>query len=277
MLRRAVLLVAAIAMSAHASPAVANELRSDALRLCYRSDAQPFSFVGEDGKPDGYSISLCRMMADELGVAELSRQFMEVNAENRFEALGNHRCDVLCEATTITLARRARFEFSLITFVTGSTILYRQDLFSSKLAEGPYRIGLLRGTTVHQALLRGALKTPSETPVELVVFDSHNEGRTALSDGRIAGYIADREILLGIKEQLGEQGETMTVARSLLSYEPYGIAFRIGDDRLRLAMDSVLARLFRSGEIEELLKAYFPAYEVSPRLRDFFEMQAIPE
>ena len=253
------------------------QVRPDALRMCYRADARPFSYFGENREPDGYSVALCKMMADELGVADIARSFVEITAQNRFTALGNGQCDVLCEATTITLSRRERFEFSLITFITGATILYRKDLLNEELNEGPFRFGLLKGTTVHEAWLRGVLKVPSSSQIVFKPFNTHEEARLAIADGMLVGHIADREILIAIKEQLDKAGKDYVLAQSLLSYEPYGIAFRIGDDRLRLAMDRVLARSFRSGRIESLLQAYFPAYSVSPRLRQLFEMQAIPE
>ena len=33
------------------------------IRLAYRSDAKPFSFASQDGKPDGYAIDLCKFVA----------------------------------------------------------------------------------------------------------------------------------------------------------------------------------------------------------------------
>ena len=37
------------------------------VRLAYRSDANPFSFVSQNGRPEGYTIDLCKFIASALG------------------------------------------------------------------------------------------------------------------------------------------------------------------------------------------------------------------
>ena len=43
----------------------------------------------------------------------------------------------------------------------------------------------------------------------------------------------------------------------LFSYEPYGLALRRNDSDFKLAVDEVLARLYRSGEIMEVYERSF--------------------
>ena len=64
-LRRALLAIGALL--AVAAPATGQEIRptldkfkeTGVARLGYRETSRPFSFVGSDGKPTGYSIDLC--------------------------------------------------------------------------------------------------------------------------------------------------------------------------------------------------------------------------
>ncbi len=62
-----------------------------------------------------------------------------------------------------------------------------------------------------------------------------------------------------------------------LSYEPYAIAVRLGDDDLRIRIDDVLAELFRSGEIFELIATHVPNRLHDSRLKDLFLIQSLPE
>ena len=67
------------------------------IRLAYRSDANPFSFLSKQGHPDGYTIDLCKFVAGslerQLGT-KLTIEWVPVDTQNRFELnrcwLGRH-------------------------------------------------------------------------------------------------------------------------------------------------------------------------------------------
>src|SRR6478609_1638851 len=76
---RAVLFVAAISCAAGNTSAQELDGRlkqiyeGGAIKLAYRSDANPFSFVSQQGQPDGYTIDLCKFVATSLE-RELNRK-----------------------------------------------------------------------------------------------------------------------------------------------------------------------------------------------------------
>ena len=54
-----------VAGPAAAADSTLDQIKSSkTLRLGYREASIPFSFVGEDKQPRGYSIDLCRIIAD---------------------------------------------------------------------------------------------------------------------------------------------------------------------------------------------------------------------
>ena len=67
MIKRTLLLAGLAASLAVATPAMAAESalatikQSGTLKLGYREDSMPFSFVGDDKQPRGYSVDLCRV------------------------------------------------------------------------------------------------------------------------------------------------------------------------------------------------------------------------
>src|SRR5882724_1854530 len=100
-------------------------------KIGYRTDAPPFSYNSPIGEPAGYIVDLCREVAaaakQELGLKDLKVDYVTVTAEDRFDAVKSGRIDLLCEATSVTLARRRLVDFSLMTFIDGASVMVRSD------------------------------------------------------------------------------------------------------------------------------------------------------
>jgi len=93
------------------------------IRLAHRTDAAPFASLDAAGQPVGYSVELCRRVAEAIATSmpgrALTVELVPVTALDRFETITAGRADLLCEATTVTLGRREQLDFSLYTYVTG--------------------------------------------------------------------------------------------------------------------------------------------------------------
>jgi len=63
------------------------------------------------------------------------------------------------------------------------------------------------------------------------------------------------------------------------SYEPYGFMLRRNDADFRLAVNRVLASLYRSGEILEVFRRWFAAMGArpSPLLLALYTLHSLPE
>src|SRR4051794_927886 len=129
-------------------------------------------------------------MAADLSVAEIKITYVPVTAANRFEAIEKGQADLLCEATTQTLARRKQVDFSIATFVDGAGMMIRDDGPRSLSDVAGKKIGVLGGTTTESAV-RNNLKA-----AELISVKSHPDGLGMLDRGEIAAYFADRSILM---------------------------------------------------------------------------------
>src|SRR5262245_46597312 len=95
-------------------------IRKDkAIRIAYRDDAPPFSYKDSNGQPAGYMVDLCRAVAkkvaQQLQTSSLKIVYVPVTAANRFETIQQNKADLLCEATSATLARRELVDFSIAT------------------------------------------------------------------------------------------------------------------------------------------------------------------
>ena len=99
---------------------------SGQMRIGYVPDAPPLSFRDAEGNVTGYSIDLCREIAAQVqtavGLPNLEIVYVPLGApEERLSAVENGTVDIECGATTVTLSRRERVDFTLMTFITGGS------------------------------------------------------------------------------------------------------------------------------------------------------------
>jgi ABC-type amino acid transport substrate-binding protein len=250
-----------------------------AIRLGYRADAVPFSSDDAAGLPGGYSVELCEAVVEAtraaIGRADLRVEWRRLGTEDRFDALARGEVDLLCSADTVTLGRRERADFSLPTFVSGATLLYRADGPSTFEALVGQRVGVRAGTTTEEQLRQGLAQ--AGIAAEIVPVPSYEEGVRRLAAGELAAYSGDGPILLFQLLRSPDRGR-LKLSELALGVETYALALPKGDDAFRLLIDRTLARLYRSLEIERVLVASFGT-EAHPSdlLRALYVINALSE
>lgn len=249
------------------------------LRLGYRADAQPFSFTNAQGQAAGYSVELCRAVgrevATELGLPDLRLVEVLVTAADRLESVPAGTVDLLCEATTMTLARRATMDFSLLTFASGATLLYPVDGPTEFAQLAGKKVGVLTGSTTEPGL-RSAL-AEAKIDAEVVPVASHTDGIERLASGEFTAYFGDGAILLYHLLQSPFR-DRLKLSDKVLSFEPYALALPKGDDAFRLVADRALARLARTREIGAVFQHSFGAdAKPSGLVQALWLLNSVPE
>ncbi len=274
-------MIAGLAMLA-ALPAEADVLQrvkeEGVLKLGFREDTVPFAYLDGDGQPTGYSVELCRAVAQEVGagldLAELTVEFVPVGAEDRFQALQQGEIDLLCGATTATLSRRELVDFSLPTFIDGASVLYRADGPADFEGLAGKKVGVRGGTTTEEALQEALARLAIEA--EVVAVGDHHEGLERLEAGEFSAYFADQSILLFL--MLGSPApDRLRLSSRFFTREPYALALPRGDDDFRLLVDRALSRLYRSGDIKGIFGASFGLARPSKLLEALYQVSALPE
>ena len=266
------------------------------LRLGYRADARPLSYADESGKPAGYSVALCERIAAatkaELGLPDLSVEWIPVTIESRFRAVQQGDVDVLCGAETATLARRGEVAFSIPTFPGGIGAVLRADaparlkeVLSGRPAEfRPYwratagqllqaqTFSIVSGAT-SESWLSGRLKDFQLT-AQVVPVGGYEAGVKGVLDRSSNVFFGDRAILLDAVKRSASVQDLVVVGRSF-TYEPLALALGRGDEDFRLIVDRTLSRLYRSGEIGALYAKW--CGEPDETALTFFRLNALPE
>jgi ABC-type amino acid transport substrate-binding protein len=246
------------------------------IALGYRDSSIPFSYAGSDKTPMGYSVDLCtRIVADlQRQVPDLQVKWVPVTVENRIPALLNGTIDLECGSTTNTLGRQEQVDFSLTTFLTGGSLL---TLAEAPLGSEPrsLRIAVIPGTTTEQVFK--TLVTQSGAAIQFLPVTDHAQGLAALENRTVDAYASDRIILIGLALTARDPAR-FALADRYFSYEPYALMLRRGDPAFRLAVNRVLARLYRSGQIIEVYKRWFGQLGTpSAVLLSLYAIEGLPE
>ena len=221
------------------------------ITMGYIDGASPFSFAGDDHQPRGYSPDLCREIAlgirTQLKLAALETRWVPLTIQDRLEAVRSGRVDIECSTTTWTLGRQATVDFSLITFVDGGSILTKIGTSSGRLLDfDGKRIAVISGTTTEKVLQDSLAQRSIKS--SLVAVKTRAEGFKLLNEAKVDGFASDRTTLIGLVTSSPGSGSFKLLDEDF-SIEPYAFALARGDHEFRLAVNRVLARLYRSGAI----------------------------
>jgi len=248
-------LLAGIPASVSAQSGVLDRARkAGVMTIGFIEDGAPFSFAGADRQAQGFAVDLCREVAvgvrAQLKLEKLDVRWVPLTVGNRLDAVRTGKVDLECSTTTWTLSRQETVDFSLITFLDGGSILSRKgsELVRLSDADGK-RIAVIGGTTTERAL-REALAGRSLRS-ELVPVSSRTDGLKLLEDGKVDGFASDRTTLIGIVAT-GSTGLGFRLMDEDFSVEQYALSLPRGDYEFRLAVNRVLARIYRSGEIVKI-------------------------
>jgi glutamate/aspartate transport system substrate-binding protein len=254
--------------------------KTKTITLGYRESSYPFSFLGEDKKPTGYSVDLCTRIAagvqQQLGLGDLSSKWVVVTPENRISMVADGTVDLECGSTTNTLSRQEQVDFSAMTFVDGGSLLVHANANVNRLSDiAGKRVAVVPGTTTEKVMAE-ALKKANLT-VQMVNVKEHADGIAALENGTADAYASDRVILLGLA-MASKDPSQLALADQYFSYEPYGLMLRRGDPDFRLAVDRVLAQLYRSSEIVPVYERWFGSFaRTSNLLQAMYLLNSLPE
>ena len=242
-----------------AQPATAQTLdkikKAGVINLGYIDTAAPFSSADANGEPEGYSVDLCRAVAEsianQLQQPKLKTRWVKLTIQNRIDAVRKGQVDLECSTTTWTLSRQQLVDFSLVTFVDGGSLLVKATSEVGRVADfDGKRIAVIGGTTTEKSL-RGVLAR-NTAKTEVVLVKTREEGLALLSEGQVEALASDRTALIGVVVMTGATSGAYKLLDQDFSIEQYALMMKRGDHDFRLAVNRVLARVYRSGEIEKI-------------------------
>jgi glutamate/aspartate transport system substrate-binding protein len=255
--------------------------KSGEIRIGYPVDAPPLAFNDASGQATGYSVELCRRIAtavkESLKLADLKVTFVPLASADRLDAVARNKVDIECGATTMTLSREEKVDFTLMTFVTGGSLLSAKSSGINVIADlGGKSVAVVAGTTSEAALKAALAKNLIDAKV--VAVGNREEGMKQLDSGQVAAFASDQVVLIG-QMLLAADPAKYNLSRDLFSYEPYGFVVRRDDSDFRAVANRALAQVYRNGQIEQIYGRWFgrAGIGISNILTAMFILQALPE
>jgi ABC-type amino acid transport substrate-binding protein len=276
------LAVLSCALPAIAMAGTLDQIRkSGEIRIGYRTDAPPLAFNDSSGQAAGYSVDLCKRIAtavkDELKLADLKVTFVPLTSSDRLDAIVKNKADIECGATTITLSRAEKVDFTLMTFVTGGSLISLAGSNINAISDASGKsVAVVAGTT-SEAALRNAI-AKSLVDAKVVSVASREEAMKQLDAGQVAAFASDQIVLIGQILKAADP-KKYSLARELFSFEPYAFVVRRDDSDFRLVANRAIAQVYRTNQIDQLYSRWFgeAGIKPSPVLTAMYAIQALPE
>ena len=281
-------LATGLLLLALAGPATAQEIRptldkikeTGTIQLGHRETSRPFSFLGNDGQPAGYSVDLCLQVAAairlSLKLTDLKVTWVAVTPADRVTKLVKGAIDLECGSTTITFGRMEQVAFSHMIFVDGGSLLATAHSGISGVKDlAGKRVGVIPNTTTDKALA-AALGAASIKAQTISVAD-HSEGLRGLEEGRLDAYASDHLLLAGLLTAAKDPSK-LRLSGEIFSYEPYALMMRRGDNAFQAQVNRALSALYRSRAIVPIYEHWFgPFTTVPPLVNALYLLHSWPE
>jgi ABC-type amino acid transport substrate-binding protein len=163
-----------------------------------------------------------------------------------------------------------------MTWVDGANFLVRDSSPYKTLSDlAGRKIAVIPNTTTVGVLEKVLEK--SYINAEIVLVHSHLEGLDGLNKGTVDAYASDQTVLVGLAFAVS-QSMKVRLGDKNLSYEPYGLMLRKNDQDFRQAVNTVLARLYRSGQIVQIYDRWFGKLgKPSEFIAIMYLLNALPE
>jgi len=255
--------------------------RTGEFLIGYRTDSSPLSFENADGQPSGYSVDMCRRIADgvraHFGGEDIKTKFVRITSSERISAVVDGKVDIECGSTTITLSRQEHVDFTLPTFVTGGSVLSMAGSGIQNMSDLSGKIvGIEKGTTTVEQFQHYIQQ--HKIAARIFIVDSREEGMTRLAQGNIGAFASDQIVLIGQVADAPNPGRYSLVSE-VFSFEPYGFVVRRDDADFRLVVNTAISQLYRSGENGEIFYKWFGriGIGVPPILSAMYQLNSIPE
>jgi glutamate/aspartate transport system substrate-binding protein len=241
------------------SPTLSKIKSSGSLTIGYREASIPFSYLGADQKPIGFSLDLCAAIVDriksQLNLDKLIVNYTPVNSSNRIPLIKNGTVDIECGGTANSLTRQKEVSFTVATFVS-------QPRWLAKTASGVKNVEGLKGKTV--VVTQGSnavgfandINSKQNLGLNIVQAKDHAESLLMVDTGRAVAFLEDDILLAGLKA-----GSPRPDAFAFLpeGYDKlyYGLMLPRGDAEFKAVADAVLKEKMASGEFAKLYDKWF--------------------
>ena len=241
------------------SPTLSRIKSSGAITIGYREASIPFSYLGADQKPVGFSLDICAAIVErikaDLKLTTLTVNYTPVNSSNRIPLIQNGTVDIECGGTANDKKRQEQVSFSVATFVSQPRWLVKADSglkgaadLKSKtivVTQGSNAVGFAQAVNAREQL-----------GLSVVQAKDHAESFLMLNTGRAVAFMEDDILLAGLKAAASNPKALAFLPEGYAKIF-YGLMFTKGDVGFKALVDDVLSQQMASGQFEKTYAKWF--------------------
>lgn len=249
-----------IASTAHAGSTLDRIKANKTISIGYRDASIPFSYLGANHQPIGFSMDMCadlvKRLETDLG-QKLTVSLVAVNSSNRIPLIQNGTIDIECGGTSSSIKRLEQVSFSVATFagqsswltMSASGLKSAADLKGKTVVvtQGSNAVGIAQGISQKDGL-----------GLNLIQAKDHAESFLMLTSGRAAAFMEDDILLAGLKAQYDKPQELAFLPDQYTKVY-YGLMFSKDDPQFKAVVDDVLSKLMASDDFTKLYDKWFMA------------------
>ncbi len=229
------------------------------ITLGVRDSSIPFSYLDDKQSYQGYSIDLCMKAVSaiqkQLGLTALNVKMTPVTSATRIPLIANDTVDIECGSTTNNLERQKQVAFAPTMFITANRLLAKKSANIKTLADMKGKtIVSTSGTSNLKAIVQ--LNGERNLGMNILTAKDHAEAFLMVETGRAVAFAMD-DILLSSLAASSKAPNDYAITEEALSVEPYGIIERREDPAFKKVVDTAIANVYKSGEINRIYSKWF--------------------
>ena len=173
--------------------------KSGKIKIGVFSDKNPFGYVDENGKVQGYDVYFAKRIAKDLLGSEDAVDFVYVEAASRVEYLQSAKVDITLANFTVTDERAEKVDFALPYMKVALGVVSPEDALITDVDQlNGKTLIVVKGTTAETYF------SENYPDINLLKFDEYQEAYGALLDGRGDAFSTDNtEVLAWAKQNPG--------------------------------------------------------------------------
>ncbi|WP_458376962.1 transporter substrate-binding domain-containing protein [Pseudomonas fluorescens] len=230
------------------------------ITLGYRDASVPFSYVGDHtGQPMGYSVDLASKIVErikqKLELPDLQVKFNLVTSQTRIPLVQNGTVDLECGSTGVTAERMQQVAFSYGFIYVKGQLLTAKDSGIKSFADLRGKNVVTTAGTTNERFLK-SYNVDNKIDMFVISAKDHGEAFQMLQSGRAAAFYMDDALLYGERAKARDPHNWVVVGEEQ-SREIYSCMVRKGDPQFLELVNSTLADLYSSGEINAIYQRWF--------------------
>ena len=266
-MNKAKIFVAMLSCALLSAPAFAEELTgtlkkikdTGSITLGHRESSIPFSYYDDKQNVVGYSqelmLKVVETVKQELQLKSMTIKMLPVTSQNRITLVQNGTVDIECGSTTNNTERQKQVAFSNTIFIIGTRLLTKKD---SGIKDFPDLAGknvVTTAGTTSERLIR-KMNEDKKLGMNIISAKDHGESFLTLETGRAVAFMMDDALLYGEIAKAKKPAEWVVVGTPQ-SFEAYGCMMRKDDPQFKKVVDTALAKVMTSPEIEKIYTKWF--------------------